>query len=212
LTGYNLPSKEVGGDYFDFITLDENRLGIAIGDIAGKGIPAALLMSNLQAALRISALRDASTDDVVRQINTHITKTTTPEKFATFFYGVFDINQYTLQYTNAGHNYPILCRADGLNMLKDGGVIIGLLESAVYKTEQVHLSPGDSLVLYTDGITEALNPDEEEFGEHRLLQTIKRVTHLSAQHILDHILECVIDFTHGHLQSDDITLAVLKVK
>jgi sigma-B regulation protein RsbU (phosphoserine phosphatase) len=213
LAGYNLPSKEVGGDYYDFIPLDEKKIGIAIGDIAGKGIPAALLMSNLQAALRISAIRAHNTHEVVRQVNIHISQTTSSEKFATFFYGVLNTQNLSFEYTNAGHNYPILCRnGEKQMMLKEGGVIIGVMEGALYDTKRIRLRKGDSLVLYTDGITEALNSHDEEFGEHRLLRATERAAHLSAQEILDFILEEVIDFTNGFLQSDDLTLVVLKAK
>lgn len=213
LAGYNLPSKEVGGDYYDFIPLDDQCLGIAIGDISGKGIPAAILMSNLQAALRISAARVSSTKDVIRQVNSHITRTTTAEKFATFFYGVLNCRDLTLEYTNAGHNYPILHRKGKDHaLLREGGIIIGVMEGASYESRMIRLNSGDSLILYTDGITEALDSADEEFGENRLLEAINRSSHQSAQYMLDHILESVIDFTHGYLQSDDLTLVVLKIK
>ncbi len=213
LAGYNLPSKEIGGDYYDFIELGGDKIGIAIGDIAGKGIPAAILMSNLQAALRISALRTANTRDVLQQVNVHITKTTSPERFATFFYSVFDPVSRTLEYTNAGHNFPILFRKNGSHdFLREGGIIVGVLEDAQYSSRTVTMEPGDCVVLYTDGVTEALNQKEEEFGEEKLLEVSKASAGHSAQEILNHILESVADFTHGDLQSDDVTLVVLKVK
>jgi len=213
LAGYNLPSKEVGGDYYDFIQLEENKLGIAIGDIAGKGIPAALLMSNLQAALRISAVQAKTTHDVMDMINAHITATTSAEKFATFFYSVLDSENLTMEYTNAGHNFPVLCRANGEHhVLKEGGVIIGILPDAIYEHKNIQLKSGDAVIMYTDGITEALNSHDEEFGEHRLITIAKKAMHLSAKQILDLILESVVDFTHGYLQTDDLTLVILKVK
>jgi sigma-B regulation protein RsbU (phosphoserine phosphatase) len=213
LAGYNLPSKEVGGDYYDFIPLSEERIGIAIGDISGKGIPAAILMSNLQAALRISASRSEIPQDVIQQVNIHITQTTSAEKFATFFYGIFNTNNRVLEYTNAGHNFPILWRQNGsYSFLQEGGLIIGVMEGALYKTERITLNPSDFLVLYTDGITEALNQHDEEFGEDRLLQSLRKSKELSSHGIIDTILNSVIDFTHGHLQTDDLTLVVLKVK
>jgi len=213
IVGYNLPSKEIGGDYYDFINLMDGRIGIAIGDISGKGIPAAILMSNLQAALRISAAMAPNTRDVMQQVNIHITKTTSPEKYATFFYSVLNTQDLSLEYTNAGHNFPVLWRRDGTySLLREGGVIVGLMEGALYDTNRVQLNPGDFLVLYTDGITEALNPYDDIFGEERLLQAIERSAGLSAEGILDYILDEVIDFTNGYLQSDDLTLVVLKVK
>lgn len=213
LAGYNLPSKEVGGDYYDFVQLDPERVGIAIGDIAGKGIPAALLMSNLQAALRISSVQSGDTSEVMNKVNMHITRTTSAEKFATFFYGVFDTKALTFDYTNAGHNYPVHTHGSGgHSLLKGGGIIIGVKVDAPYTTKRIAVEPGDSLVFYTDGITEALNAHQEEYGEERLIEASERAAHLPARSILDRILESVIDFTHGHLQSDDLTLVVLKMK
>jgi sigma-B regulation protein RsbU (phosphoserine phosphatase) len=210
LAGYNLPSKEVGGDYYDFVDL-HGRIGIAIGDIAGKGIPAAMLMANLQAALRISAARAKTTSDVLHQVNDHITRTTPPERFATFFYGVFDPGKYRLDYTNAGHNFPLVCRKQGGHVkLKEGGLILGIMEKVKYRSGSVTLAPGDIMVLYTDGVTEAMNGAEEEYGENRLLKTSQQACHLPAQAIIDTILESVINFTHGNLQTDDLTLVVLK--
>jgi len=213
LVGYNLPSREVGGDYYDFISLDEHRIGIAIGDISGKGIPAAMLMSNLQAALRISALQTQNTSKVIKQLNIHITRTTSPEKFATFFYSVFDIHNFTLEYTNAGHNFPILWHRSGTySSLRQGGIVIGVMKDAVYRSNRVTLKPGDFLVMYTDGVTEAVNPYDEVFGEQRLIHVLGKTTQQSAKGIMETVLNAVIDFTHGHLQSDDLTLVVLKIK
>ena len=213
LAGYNLPSKEVGGDYYDFIPIDEQRIGIAIGDISGKGIPAAILMSNLQAALRVSASQMCNTDEVMVQVNHQILQTTSPEKYATFFYGVLDSQNLNFEYTNAGHNYPILWRDQNeIQLLKEGGVIIGVLKQATFASKKIKLKKGDLLVMYTDGITEAINPEGEEFGESRLMDVVKQVAHQSAQSVLDTILDAVVDFTHDHLQFDDLTLVTLKIK
>jgi sigma-B regulation protein RsbU (phosphoserine phosphatase) len=213
LAGYNLPSKEVGGDYYDFIPLTDDRIGIAIGDISGKGIPAAILMSNLQASFRISAGQGALPSDVVRQVNGQIAKTTSIEKFATFFYGIFNPKTYSFEYTNAGHNYPILLRKNGSHsMLKEGGLVIGVVEKADYQTKALRLKTGDTLLLYTDGITEAMNPSGEEFGEVRLVNCLARTNQNSAQEILENVLTEVTDFTRGDTHSDDLTLVVLRVK
>lgn len=213
LSGLNIPSKDVGGDYYDFIQLDPDKIGIAIGDIAGKGIPAAILMSNLQAALRICAGRNTCTHEVMHEVNNQITRTTDSEKFATFFYGVLNHEKLSFEYTNAGHNYPILWR-QGMKplFLKEGGFIVGVMEDAPYASAQINLMPGDVVVFYTDGITEALNPFEEEYGEDRLLQLIGEVAHLSSQEIIDAILESVCDFSANDVQFDDLTLVVLKTK
>lgn len=213
LVGYNLPSKEVGGDYYDFIPLDKGRIGIAIGDISGKGIPAALLMSNLQAALRVSAALCSSTDQVMDRVNGQISRTTAPEKFATFFYGILDMRARTLEYTNAGHNYPILIRKNGeIRLLKEGGMVVGIMGDVTYAAETIQVGTDDLLMMYTDGLSEAINQDEEEFGEKRLLELISRICHLEAQQVMDLILEEAVNFTHGQLQSDDLTMVVLKIR
>jgi len=213
LVGYNLPSKEVGGDYYDFIPLPENRLGIAIGDISGKGIPAALLMSNLQAALRVSASQARTTEDVIQLVNQQISRTTAPEKFATFFYGVLDQKSLSLEYTNAGHNYPIhVSQSGNQKQLQKGGLIIGIYPNAHYETGRIQMQSGDVLIMYTDGLTESLNPEEDEYGEERLSGLLERISHLSAQQILDLILEEVVQFTKGQLYADDLTMVILKMK
>ncbi len=211
LAAFNLPSKDVGGDYYDFVQLDEDKIGIAIGDISGKGIPAAILMSNLQAALRISATRTHCTHDVMHEVNNQITRTTDSEKFATFFYGVLNSNNLMFEYTNAGHNYPILWRKGRKPMfLKEGGFIVGVMENAPYASATIGLEPEDILVFYTDGVTEAMNQNDEEYGEERLIQTLEANTHLPANEMIDEIIQSVCDFSDQALQYDDVTLVVLK--
>jgi len=168
-------------------------------------------MSNLQAALRIAATQSDAPSDVVQVVNKHILRTTTAEKFATFFYSILDTETGRLEYTNAGHNYPILVRNSGDHeLLRDGGVIVGMMEGAAYASRSIVLKPGDLLVLYTDGITEAMDSQGDIFGEPRLIDIVNQVPQLQAQGVLDYILEAVIEFTHGHLQADDLTLVVIK--
>lgn len=213
IAGHNIPSKEVGGDYYDYFILDNGHIGIAIGDISGKGVPASLLMSNLQAALRISSLDSHEPHVVLSRVNKHITKTTSPEKFATFFYGVFDPGTKTFTYTNAGHNYPILLRKNGkIELLKQGGLIIGVMEHAEYSSASVELGKGDALVLYTDGVTEAMDIFNNEFGEERLINLLKETEKMSARGIINTILERISSFTQGSMFSDDLTLIVMKIK
>ncbi|HEX9935125.1 MAG TPA: SpoIIE family protein phosphatase, partial [bacterium] len=211
--GYNLPSREVGGDYYDFIPLLDGKIGVVIGDISGKGIPAAILMSNLQATFRISAVQAGSPAETMRIVNNQIVQTTSVEKFATVFYGMYDPARYAFAYTNAGHNCPVVRRADGrYKYLKEGGLVIGVMENVRYRSRQITLAPEDVLVFYTDGVTEARNADEEEFGEKRLLQAIERPYNGSAQSILDSILDAVTDFSSRDVQPDDLTLVVMRVK
>lgn len=212
ISAFNIPSKEVGGDYYDFIHIDDNLIGIAIGDISGKGIPGALLMSNLQATFRSVAQLSQSPAEVMRMVNIQISRTTTPEKYATFFYGNFDSKSYLFTYTNAGHNFPMIIPRVGVpGLLKESELIIGIDEKVKYSQHQIQLSPGDLLIFYTDGITEALNADQMEFGEERFLAIIMNQAWHSPQHLRDIIYETVTDFTVGTNQYDDMTLVIFQV-
>lgn len=157
--GTSVPSLQVGGDYFDFLDQGEGRLGIAIGDVSGKGMPAALLMSNLQASLQGQVIHPSTVAEIVQRVNDLLVRSTDAQMFATFFYGVLDRHTATFTCTNAGHNPPILCRADGsIELLKRGGLLIGMLAGMRYEQETIVLNPGDVVVLYTDGISEAEGP------------------------------------------------------
>jgi sigma-B regulation protein RsbU (phosphoserine phosphatase) len=169
------PARTVSGDYFDVIQLDEHRLGICIGDVAGKGITAALLMANLQAAFRVFATPEAAPASVCSKLNTFLCGNVAPGKFITFFYAVLDANERTLSYENAGHSPGLLLRSSGqVEVLKGDGAVLGLLPEWSYKGSVVRLDAGDRLLLFTDGVTEAANRQEEEFGEERLIQAARR--------------------------------------
>jgi len=212
ISAMNIPSKEVGGDYYDFIQLDKNHIGIAIGDISGKGIPGAMLMSNLQATLRASAWQIHQPAEVMMKINNQIADTTSSEKFATFFYGILDSKKMTFTFTNAGHNYPIIKKRNGHYChLSDGGLVIGVKPDFEYNQSKINLSQGDTLIFYTDGITEALNPEIEEFGEQKLLDIIINYPYRTAEELRNHIYEEMIRFTEGESQYDDLTLIVLQM-
>jgi sigma-B regulation protein RsbU (phosphoserine phosphatase) len=213
LAALNIPCKQVGGDYYDFVEIGGGCYGIAIGDISGKGIPASLLMSNLQAAFRASSIHLQSPNQVMSHVNRHIARTTSVEKYATFIYGIYDSQSHVFSYANAGHNYPIWMQSTGeCKMLHQGDLIIGLDESFPYQDYNVILEHGDVLVFYTDGITEALNMDYEEYGEKRLIDAVTGYHNSSAEGLRNHIYETVSEFTKGVEQYDDITLVVLKVK
>jgi serine phosphatase RsbU (regulator of sigma subunit) len=159
ITGVSVPSLQVGGDYFDFLDLPDGRLGVAIADVSGKGVPASLLMANLQALLQGQVIHLAEVSAVVAHMNDLLTRSTDIGRFATFFYGALDSATGIFTSTNAGHNPPLLLRADGrFEELKDGGLQIGMLEGQTYRQQTVTLDPGDLLVLFTDGITEAEGP------------------------------------------------------
>lgn len=213
ISAINIPSKEVGGDYYDFIRPETSKIGIAIGDIAGKGIPASLLMSNLQAAFRASASQISDPALVMSQVNSQITRTTSPEKYATFFYGIFDESNYIFTYANAGHNFPILRLLSGeCRFLRESGLVIGIDEHTHYEPHQLQLQSGELLVFYTDGITEALSSDEREFGEERLLRIIQQYNWITTEQLRNKIYDSVIDFAKGTFQYDDLTLVIFQVK
>ncbi len=169
IAGMSFPAKEVGGDYFDFIQIDKNHTAFCLGDISGKGIPAAMLMSNLQATLRSQTDLRLSCRESISRSNNLLYKSTDSQKFATLFYGILDSARHEFCYCSAGHDNPFLFRGGEKPIrLQTGGLILGFMSDSKYEDETVKLNPGDLLVIYSDGITEAMNKDEEEFGEARL--------------------------------------------
>ena len=217
VVGASIPSREIGGDYFDFLVQGEDQIGIAIGDVSGKGMPAALLMSNLQASLHGQVLHPGSVSGVVQRVNDLLVKSTDPHMFATFFYGLLNAKTGSFTCTNAGHNPPILLRNDDrMEELTTGGLLLGMMGDQVYQQDTVELAPGEIIVLYTDGITEAVGPaaDEDDydamFGEEALYEVVRRNRHLPAAAIKDAILDAVSAHTSGVAQSDDITLVVIR--
>ena len=206
-----IPSRAVGGDHYDFQEQDGRHL-ISIADVSGKGIPAALLVSTLHANLHAVAEDERDLRALVGRISRSIFTSSLSNKFITFVVSRLDPERMTLAYVNAGHNYPLVVSADGaVNTLRCGGLALGLLPQADYQEEEVQLRPGDLVVLYTDGITEAFNPEEDEFGEERLTELLLRERHRSAREIFDAVMRAVDDFTAGAPQHDDLTLLVCKV-
>lgn len=212
IAAINLPSQEVGGDYYDFMLLPNGLIGVAIGDIAGKGIPGALLMSNLQAAGRAAAIRSTRTDRVMEELNNQITRSTPVEKYATFFYGIL-WPDHKLTYSNAGHNYPLHWHHDGeICELRQSNLIVGVREGIKYDEHTIALQPGETLIFYTDGVTEATDKTLEEFGVERLSEVIRSNSKLSAEGLRNAIYEAVLQFAGENAEADDLTLVVVKVK
>jgi len=211
LAGVSYAAKEVGGDYFDFIELENGCWGIALGDVSGKGIPAALLMANLQATLRNQALNHSSIVGCIEKANQFLYLNTQSHKFATLFFGMLDSKTKNFNYVNAGHNFPFHLRKDGeFRQLEIGGLVVGIEPDSVYNEGQVLLSPGEIIVIYSDGVTEAEDASESLFGEQRLQEIIKKNKNLSSQEIMAVIYEEVKNFQSGTEQDDDITLIVMK--
>ncbi len=208
------PAQSVGGDYYDFSELPDNEMMFAVGDVSGKGMPAALLMAALQASVRGQTMNSV-TDLALftRNVNLLLYDMSPKSHFATLFYALYDPVLRTLRYANAGHNPPLLIRANGpLDFLKPTGPGVGMTRLAVYKAEEVRLKPGDMVVAYTDGITEAMDRTRDDFGELRLIEAVRASRDKSAGEIIRHIMTAVDEFTKGAPQHDDMTLVILKVQ
>jgi sigma-B regulation protein RsbU (phosphoserine phosphatase) len=209
----NIPSKQVGGDYYDVVPITPHEVVLAIGDVSGKGTGAALLMANVQASLRAFAPMGMSLSEATARINNLTCQSTGQGKFITFFWGSLNVPQRVFRYVNAGHNPPMLFHADGsLEKLEVGGIILGLMNTITpYQEGMVELRQGDVLVMYTDGVSEAMNAQGEDFTEERLEHLIRSKLSLSARQIIDEIQAALDAYTRGTPQSDDITMLVLKV-
>lgn len=210
----NISSSQVGGDYFDILETPDKRLLFAIGDVTGKGMPAALLMANLQAMLHVLLPTDVSLTEATGQVNDIIHRNTPSDKFITFFWGIVDPTDLSFRYVNAGHNPPIWLKEDSGTPaeLQEGGLILGAMPTLMpYEEQTIALSSGDLLVFYTDGVTEAMNEENSiEFGKERLLECIHKHRWKSSRQIEQAIIDEVQTFANG-MQSDDITLIVIKV-
>ena len=205
-------ARTVGGDYYDVIRIDEDRLGMCVADVMGKGLGAALLMSNLQAAVRMLAPQVADTRELCDRVNEVICANSVPGKFITFFYCMVDVKQRRISYTNAGHNWPILVRADGnCERLSSDDVVLGTVRHWTYHQEEAQLRSGDRLVLFTDGITECANSEGAEFGEEHLLNLMSQNVQLAADDLKTLILQSVKTHCNGAM-NDDATLIVAAVR
>lgn len=213
ISAINLSSKQVGGDYYDLIGLDENNCCIAIADVSGKGVPASLLMANIQAFLQVICKQNVPLDEATGLINDLISQNTSDGRFITFFWGIFNDIKKEVKYVNAGHNPPLLIRDGKITKLSTGGIILGVMKTFIpYKSETVQLKSDDVLILFTDGISEAMNKNGEEFSDEALEKLALSLSGKPAEEILQEIKNEVQHFAEGAPQSDDITLVVIKVK
>lgn len=211
IAGLSIPAQQVGGDYFDFIILDENRLAVTLGDVSGKGLPASLLMANLQATLRGQALVETSAGQCISRSNRLLYDSTDPEKFATLFYGVLDSASHRMFYCNAGHENPLLFSAsEEPVILSKGGLVLGVADEFPFEEDSVSLQVGDLMVIYSDGISEAADAGDEQFGEEKLIEFVKQNRHESPQALIEKIVEAVVHHTGDAPQMDDITLVAIR--
>jgi sigma-B regulation protein RsbU (phosphoserine phosphatase) len=207
------PARTVSGDYYDFITLGPTRMGIAIADISGKGIFAALLMASLQAALRSMASLNGhgGTATLVARLNSHLFKNTSDDRYATFFYAVYDTESKMLNYTNAGHLAPFFVNDAGVQQLDEGGTVVGLFEDPPYTQGSLKVAPGSVLVAFSDGLTEAENVYGEEFGMQRLKEEVMRQRNAAPQRLAENLIAATEQWAGTPEQADDITVVVAKM-
>jgi sigma-B regulation protein RsbU (phosphoserine phosphatase) len=221
LYGVCKAARSVSGDYYDFLKIDEYRVGLVLGDVSGKGISAALLMAGIQSALRAqfydglvggqsSTLTQLSTARVVDRLNRQIYANTPLEKYVTFFFAVYDARTRNLSYTNAGHLPPVLFRDGKVERLRTGGTVVGLFPSVTYEGGEIRLEPNDLLLAYTDGITEPENTYGEEFGEHRLLEVARGMLNASPEVMVTEIYRSVNEWTGSPELQDDMTLVLAR--
>jgi len=211
LAASTLPAREVGGDLYDFIPIDDSRIALCLGDVSGKGLGASLLMANLMATLRSQAQITASPAECIRRSSKFLYQNTTSEKFVTLFYAVLDLRSNMLHYCNAGHEQPMLFAGKATaERLATGGVVVGILEDFPFQEETVRLNPDDVLVIFTDGISEANNAAGEQFGEQRLEAVIREYRDRPAEELKNQIIAAVKAHAGHVAQMDDITLMVIK--
>jgi sigma-B regulation protein RsbU (phosphoserine phosphatase) len=211
ISAINFPSEEVSGDYYDLIRITPRQWGVVIADVFGKGIPAALVMASFRASLLAEIRNNYSIGTIMAKVNRLIWESVEPEHCVTACYGVLDIGDHVLTYSNGGHIYPLIVSRDGLQRLATGGLVLGVAEESVYDEDRVHLKPGDLLLLFTDGLTEAENGRGEPFGDERIAEIARSALDLSSHDIVQRIYDEIASFTGGVL-SDDFTLLAIKVR
>jgi len=211
ISAYNFPTEEVSGDYYDWVRVYDDQIGVMIADVAGKGMPAALLMAFLRASLRAASHIGYAPHISMSKVNYLLWESIERNQFVTAFYGILDATNRTLAYSNAGHNPPLLIDVDGKTRFEErGGVPLGMFRDSRYYEYFATIEPGQMLVLYTDGVTEAMNPSGEEYGGQRLVAAALRGRHLSARELIDFIHRDVIDWTGGLGAHDDVTFFIIK--
>lgn len=211
IAGHNVPCHAVGGDYYDFVTYPDGRLGFAVGDVAGKGLPAAIMMSNLQARVQMLVASSPDPARAVTALNRTVAERCPLGKFITFVFALLNPTDGRVEYANAGHNYPLLIRADGqIEQLRQGGLVLGLDGAVEYDCEEAMLNPGDMIALYSDGVTEARTPSGEELGEPGLMNFLAERRSLPCSTLVKALIEYVRDWCCQPSFHDDFTVVLLQ--
>ncbi|MBD3427164.1 MAG: SpoIIE family protein phosphatase [Candidatus Omnitrophica bacterium] len=217
LAGLSLPAREVGGDYFDYMDNDGRNIGFVIADATGKGLYSSIFMTNSRSIFKIMTTEETSPGKVIERTNDLVIRemgSSSSSMFITMFYGIYDKDTSVFRYSNAGHNPPLFIESESsrIELLKPHGYPIGIMEEQKYADSQVHMEKGDLMVLYTDGVVEAMNSKKEMYGLSRLSQVVLESRHLPAQELVNNIRESVFKFTADLAQFDDLTLLVFRVK
>jgi sigma-B regulation protein RsbU (phosphoserine phosphatase) len=207
------PAKEVGGDFYDFFLMDDDHLCFAIGDVSGKGVPASLFMAATKTLIKATARDGITPDEILTRVNNELCCGNDACMFVTIFCGILNTKTGEIIYANGGHNPPLIARLGGevLFLKQSGGVVVGAIEDLTFKTEKLVLQPGDSLFMYTDGVTEAINEREELFSEERLKNEIITLQKKSIQELVAGIMQEIKVFSQGMPQADDITMMILRI-
>jgi len=211
IAGTNIPCLHIGGDYYDFIRIDPCRMAILVADVSGKGISAALLMASLRAALHAEINPQINLVEMIAKLNDFVHRSSAANRFITFFFSDLNLRTGELRYINAGHNPPLHIAKDGkVTRLESGGFCLGMFPDVSYEEKKIHLSPGEIVVLFTDGITETLDPQKQEFGEENLAAVLQKNSKQSAAEIVEQVLDELRHFCGGAAPLDDMTLVVIK--
>jgi sigma-B regulation protein RsbU (phosphoserine phosphatase) len=209
-----LAAKDVGGDFYDFFPVDDHRIAFTIADVSGKGVPAAIFMAVSRTLIKATGLQDLPTDECMSTVNDILCDESVGSMFVTVFYGIYDLQTGLINFTNAGHNPPYILRADGtVEPLQSAcNLVLGAVEGVPFTSDTLQLNPGDTLFMYTDGVTEAENKNHDQFGESRLEATLAECKGTDSKHIVDTVNAKVKEFINGAAQSDDITQLVIRRK
>lgn len=211
ISAYNFPTEEVSGDYYDWVRIYDDQIGIVIADVSGKGVPAALLMAFLRASLRAATHIGYAPHISMSKVNYLLWESIERNQFVTAFYGILDAANRTIAYCNAGHNPPFLMDADGAVRFEErGGVPLGMFRDTRYYEYFAEIEPGQVLFLYTDGATEAMNRDREEYGRDRLVEAVRNCRHLSSREMIDYVHRDMLNWTDGLGATDDVTFFIIK--
>ena len=211
IAGKSLPAQEVGGDYFDVIPVDEDTVALCLGDASGHGLPAAMLMANLQAIIKSQTYLKSSAEECLQRANAIMYQNTQSGRFATFFFGLLNFRTHEFVYANAGHSYPILLKSDGqATELSQSGVVLSFVPDISYEASTIQFDPSDILLLFSDGLAEAEAPGEEQYGEACMINVLKQHKGQNSETILNEIFDSIHEFTQNMVQEDDMTMIVVK--